>query len=358
MFQTELAKVSEIIGAVISGDNYPDSIAPGYLRDTVRDYPARNGKRLRPALLIWSCGLFGGKPESAELAAAAVEIYHNWTLVHDDIIDNDGFRRGKPTSHVKIAEFAKKDFSLGNKNAVKFGRDMAMLAGDIQQGWALNMLLKSVEKKLIPSGLCITLARRMQELVNRELISGEALDVEFSNRPQDPPSVFNLEKMYYLKTGALLRFCAEAGAIIALGDSHGTKTQEVNKIGDFASLCGVAFQLKDDWLGIYGDENILGKPTGSDFSEMKPTAIYLKALELSTQKEKNTLSAFFGKKVIGKRGMLKIRETITGCGAEKEILSKSESLKREAMDILLGFGTNKYRDLLADWAEFILGRDK
>ena len=97
--KNELAAVASVIDELLENDDYPNIVQPEYLREAVRAYPCQGGKRLRPALLIWSCGLFGGNVEQAYNAAAAVEIYHNWTLVHDDIIDNDKVRRGAPTSH-------------------------------------------------------------------------------------------------------------------------------------------------------------------------------------------------------------------------------------------------------------------
>ena len=144
----ELIKVKGRIDSILENDDFPGTIRPEYLRDAVRAYPCRGGKRLRPALTMWCCGLLGGNTVLAEYAATAVEVYHNWTLVHDDIIDNDDYRRGEPTTHTVLTEYAQKNLIFGQSQNTprKYGRDFAILAGDIQQGWAMNLLLKSVEK--------------------------------------------------------------------------------------------------------------------------------------------------------------------------------------------------------------------
>ena len=108
----QLRKIAESIDQLLAEDEFPFSIRPDYLAEAVRAYPVRGGKRLRPALLIWSCGLLGGDEAKALYPAAAVEVYHNWTLVHDDIIDRDDTRRGMPTAHVQLATELQKRFQL------------------------------------------------------------------------------------------------------------------------------------------------------------------------------------------------------------------------------------------------------
>lgn len=151
----------------------------------VRLYPLRGGKRLRPALTLWSCGAVGGDPVRALNAAAAVEIYHNWTLVHDDIIDCDELRRGKPTCHVELRKVGTGLFQLNADRARKYGEDFAILAGDLQQSWAMDVLIRSTDRGVSPE-TTLAMARRMESFLGRELISGEALDVEFEYRSARP----------------------------------------------------------------------------------------------------------------------------------------------------------------------------
>ncbi len=357
MFHSELKKVAAQIDRIIREDDFPGSINPSYLREAVKDYPSRGGKRLRPAILMWSCGLLGGKPESAKFAAAAVEIYHNWTLVHDDIIDNDEMRRGKPSTHFMTAKVAGKRFKMKPADAMTYGKNFAMLAGDIQQGWAANMLLKSVQSGVSPE-LTIHLSRRLHELVNRDLISGEALDVEMPFVKMEKLSPGIIENMLNLKTGALLRYCAETGAMIGLGTAKFANDKRVGQIGEFASLCGVAFQLKDDWLGIFGNEEKLGKPVGSDLSERKPTLLLYHTWKKLSPMERRKLIDMLGQRAYSAKELNSIRNLMRETGAEEKVLKRAEALADSAKKILLDFPDNKYRKLLLALSSYLTSRDK
>ena len=139
-FKDELRRVGEEIGEYLKHDPFPETVRPAVLGDAVRDYPGRGGKRIRPALVLWACELFGGDREQAIPAAAAIEIYHNWTLVHDDIIDRDELRRGKPSTHVTVRDYAASKLNAAPDQAAFFGESLAILAGDVQQGWAVERL--------------------------------------------------------------------------------------------------------------------------------------------------------------------------------------------------------------------------
>lgn len=351
-FQEELQKIACLIDEIIRKDDYPQKILPDYLRKQVIDYPLRGGKRLRPALLLWSCGLLGKNPEPAKYAAAAVELYHNWTLVHDDIIDNDSLRRGKPTAHIQLAKY-----SPDSVSSEKFGRDLAMLAGDIQQGWAANTLLKSVETG-VSAGLTLFLSRRLHELVNRELISGEALDVEFSLTNWDSLSFKKIERMLSLKTGALLRYSIETGALIALGSQKYFHDPRIIKLGKFSDAIGIAFQLRDDWLGIFGNEETLGKSICADLSEAKPTLLLLSTWKNLEKPEQKEFLSYIGKNKYSSGEIRRIRNLIRNSGAEKTILHRIEKLADKAKKILLTFPNNKYRQLLIECVDYLAGRDK
>jgi len=352
----ELSNVAALIDAEIGNDDFPSAVKPEYLRLAVKDYPCRGGKRLRPALLLWSCGLVEGEIDRAMPAAAAVEIYHNWTLVHDDIIDNDIVRRGAPTAHIQLAAHAAEHFGTDAVPADKFGRDFAILAGDIQQGWAINMLLKSAERG-VSAPVTLALCRRMQELVNRELISGEALDVEFPLRGWRNISSDEVMRMLYLKTGALLRFCAEAGAAIGTG-SHDFSEPVITALGEFASSAGIAFQLRDDWLGIFGDFVKFGKCIGSDLTEAKPTIMLLKTFELLGEPDRKKLESLIGLPEYTAGQIETIQKLMRDSGAEKYVLDKSAELSAKARSILLCFDDNRYRQLLLDLNAYLVSREK
>ena len=352
----ELAVVSRRIGEILAADSFPDTLRPDMLREAVRDYPAQGGKRLRPALLLWSCGLLGGDPDRAEFAAAAVEVYHNWTLVHDDIIDRDDTRRGRPTCHRSVAAAAQERLSLSSIDAARHGQDLAILAGDVQQAWANHLLLRSIETGTSPE-LALALLRRLQDGVNRDVISGEALDVEFCHRNWDTLAPAEIESMLYLKTGALLRYCAETGALLALGEANFADDLRVAQLGDFAAAAGVAFQLRDDWLGLYGDAATLGKPIGSDLAEGKPTLLLLQAWNRLDTTGRTELRRWIGQPALTPCALENARRIIRECGAEKVVSERAAALSAQARTILQTFPDNPFRVRLIAWTDYLLGRD-
>lgn len=352
--KNELAAVAVVINELLEKDDYPNIIQPEYLQDAVRAYPCQGGKRLRPALLIWSCGLFGGNIEQSYRAAAAVEIYHNWTLVHDDIIDNDTVRRGVPTSHCLLRDEGRERFGLNGEDSAKFGRDFAILAGDIQQGWAVNMLLKSIETGVDPA-VVTALCRLLQELVNRELISGEAVDVELPVRERGDITSAVVLEMVRRKTGVLLRFCAEAGAAIALQETNFLEPG-IASIGRFAEAAGVAFQLRDDWLGVFGDFDKFGKTIGSDLTERKPTLLLLETYNRLSPGKKEELEELLGLSEYSLEDIERVRALMQDSGAEKIVREMADFHVGEAHRILNEFPDSVYRSLLADFLEYLVNR--
>ena len=111
LLKDSLHSVAEKIDSLLARDPFPRKVFVPSLQEAVYRYPVRGGKRLRPALLLWACQALGGKEADALPAAAACEVFHSWTLVHDDIIDEDDFRRGKPTEHRELAAGAEKTYS-------------------------------------------------------------------------------------------------------------------------------------------------------------------------------------------------------------------------------------------------------
>jgi geranylgeranyl diphosphate synthase type I len=356
-FFDELGKVSDIVTKVIREDDFPVAVEPDCLREAVRDYPLRGGKRLRPALTLWTCGALGGDERKALRAAAAAEIYHNWTLVHDDIIDNDDTRRLAPTCHRSLARHAGAAYRRGGEASEKFGRDMAILAGDIQQAWAVRMLLRSADDGMRPE-LAAALAARLQDKVCRLLISGEALDVEFPMRDFDTLSLPEVERMLRMKTGVLLEFCAEAGAAAALDSADFDGSPDIRAAAEFAAQTGLAFQLKDDLLGVFGEGAKLGKDMLSDFSESKPTVLLLKALELSDERGKSRIKGMLGRPSHTDAEALEIRALLRDCGAEAYVADRIKDCVGRAKAKLDVFPDNPRRKLLLELADFAASREK
>jgi geranylgeranyl diphosphate synthase, type I len=356
MILEELNKVSDLISELIKNDDFPEKIEPVQLRDAVTLYPMRPGKRLRPALVMWCCGLFNGDVKQAEYAAAAVEVYHNWTLVHDDIIDEDELRRGLPATHTVLEMYARDNFHVDKKKAKKFGSDLAILAGDLQHAWAMNFLLKLIQKGVSPS-LVTALCRNLCEMLSRELVSGEALDVDFSYRNFEKITPEEVERIIYLKTGALLNYSATTGAKIALKIDN-LQDKRLQKITDFATAVGTAFQLRDDWLGIFGETESFGKPLGSDICSAKPTILILNTLRNLNKSDSNILLSYVGSAEISSGELMKIRSLIIKSGAEKDVLERSNNLRIYAKNSLSGFPDNKYKKLLLELNDYLINRNR
>jgi geranylgeranyl diphosphate synthase type I len=252
-------------------DSFIDEILrprrPEVLYDASRHLVMAGGKRLRPFLTIKSCEAVGGDPTDAIPFAAAFEILHNFTLVHDDVMDNDAMRRGTPTVHTK------------------WGVPMAIAAGDLLFAKVFEAMTtyapEAMNAKRVKT--CIEIATA----ATIELCEGQVLDISFPNTADVTEDDYIM--MVGGKTSALFRACAEVGAIVG-----GGKKRQVKAIGQFAWDAGIAFQLMDDYLGTTADEKTLGKPVGSDLREGKKTLIILHALRKAKPRQKEKIIAVLG----------------------------------------------------------------
>jgi len=218
-------------------------------------------KRLRPVLLLTACEAFGGKIEDAIDAACAVEIYHNFTLVHDDIIDKADIRRGNATVH-KV-----------------YGINKAILTGDAMLLHAFQLLNKvSCEKHF-----------RLLELFEKtatEVIEGEQYDVDFEDVPE--VSLDEYINMIRLKTSVLLAASLKMGAI--LGNAS---DEDSERIYDFGLNLGLAFQIKDDYLDSFGDQKTFGKRIGGDILQNKKTYLLCTALKKADANQRRQIFNIF-----------------------------------------------------------------
>ncbi len=227
-----------------SMQTYPRRLPVTLFYDPI-DYVIRlQGKRIRPLLTLLSAGICGARPESVIPAAAAVELLHNFTLVHDDIMDNDELRRGLPTVHVK--------WDLGT----------AILAGDGLMGLAFQKLF---ELTYPGTG---EMARRM---TNTMLIicEGQALDKMFESGQTVEENTYM--EMIYSKTAALLELACELGGLAA-----GAGEAELERLRQTGRALGLGFQIQDDLLDVLADQAALGKKIGSDWSRHKQTILNLR----------------------------------------------------------------------------------
>lgn len=220
---------------------------PKELYDPIRYIMDLGGKRMRPILTLMAYQLYKDRPEEVLRPALAVEVFHNFTLMHDDIMDNAPLRRGQPTVHEK------------------WNPNVAILSGDTMLVKAYDLLLDVGAGKLFTA----------LQLFNRcaaEVCEGQQIDMNFESAFAVTEGEY-LE-MIRLKTAVLLGFSLELGAV--MGDAPG---EQAGLLRDFGTNIGIGFQLKDDLLDVYGDQKKFGKQVGGDIIANKKTFLLIKALE-------------------------------------------------------------------------------
>ena len=215
------------------------------------------GKRIRPTLLLLACEAFGGTLQDALPAASAVEMFHNFTLLHDDIMDNAEVRRGKPSVYAS------------------WGNNVAILSGDAMMIYSYKLLSEVPADKL---------ARIMDIFTTMALqvCEGQQYDMDFENRQK--VSVVEYMNMIELKTSVLLAGSAMIGAVLG-----GASEEDCRRIYRYALELGLAFQLQDDLLDSYGTQEELGKRIGGDILEGKKTCLMLNAMSRATDEDREVL---------------------------------------------------------------------
>lgn len=341
------------VDQLLNQEKYRNGFKPEELREAVYSYLTRPAKRLRPGILLFSCGAVGGNEERALPAAAAVEVYHTWTLVHDDIIDNDTKRRGFPTVHEQFRTLALHKGYPENE-AGEYGRNLAILAGDLQHAWSVELLQESARLG-VKNEVVLDLIAKLSGLT-KGLLEGEALDVLFSKRKIDALDETEVLKMLELKTGLLFEFAGITGASIGLNQT-GAENDLIKAIGSFARKCGIAFQLQDDILGIIGDEKRLGKPVGSDIREGKRTIIVLYAFKNAGVKERAFLLDWLGNPEVSGSEVRKIKEILIEYNGITYAKRLAEEIIGEGIRELAGLPDSHFKELLLAWANYVADRE-
>lgn len=326
-----------------------------HIRDAVYSYMRAGGKSLRPAVLLFSCGAVGGDETEAIPAAAAIEVFHTWTLVHDDIIDRDSTRRGVPTVHEEFRQRAISELGYDEQEAVHYGQSIAMLAGDMQQGWAVSILAELTLRHGLPADVALHLIHDSEMRVLGTLIDGEIRDIQYAKtavHELDQPLILD---MLWKKTGVLYEFSGKAGAMIGLRTSD-DQNEWVQAIANFAGKCGVAFQLQDDILGIVGDEQTLGKPIGSDIREGKRTLIVYHAFRTASDSQKQALTSVLGNAEAKQAGIYDATQILRDSGGVEYTSQLAQNYIRDAVQELSKLPDSRYKSLLAAWADYMIER--
>ncbi|MFC2162782.1 polyprenyl synthetase family protein [Candidatus Altiarchaeota archaeon] len=225
------------------------------------------GKRIRPFLVFMGCEAVGGDPDSILPAAASVELLHTFTLIHDDIMDHDTERRGKPTVHVL------------------WGEELAIVVGDTMYSGAFKALV-DLRKMGFPEGIVLDCVQSLVE-ANSELQEGQILDMMFEER--DIISEEEYMGMISKKTGSLIDASLRIGCILGNGSQ-----EELNALSVYGRNIGIAFQVKDDLLDLMAEPSELGKPVGSDIRKGKKTLIIVHALNNADPSQKDEINSVLG----------------------------------------------------------------
>jgi len=252
---TELHKLQALISNAVKDITYPEH--PGQLYEPISYILSLGGKRMRPALLLMACELFGGDVNKAIAPALAIEVFHNFTLMHDDIMDKAPLRRGKTTVHER------------------WNQNVAILSGDVMliEGYKLMMQVDN------------SILRQVLDIFNETAVGvceGQQIDMEFET--QSDVRIDEYINMIRLKTAVVLGGALKIGALIGNASS-----KDADLLCTFGVQLGIAFQLQDDILDVYGDPEKFGKQVGGDIISNKKTYLLIKALELAKGKQADEL---------------------------------------------------------------------
>lgn len=253
-----IQELQQTFQAKLTNFSYPKE--PSALYEPMEYIMGLGGKRVRPVLLMAAYDLYKAGSQEAFEAALAIEVFHNFTLLHDDIMDAADIRRGKPTVHVQYDE---------NK---------AILTGDVMMIYAYQLLEKYPEEYF-------SLVKVFSQTA-REVCEGQSMDMEFETT--DEVTIQDYLKMIELKTSVLIAAALKMGAIMG-----GASEEDQNHLYQFGNNVGIAFQVQDDLLDTFGTEAQLGKKIGGDIEQRKKTYLYLKSLELLSETEKKRLEEIY-----------------------------------------------------------------
>lgn len=276
------------------------------------------GKRLRPYMVIKSSQLLGGNSKDSMIAAGAIEMVHNFTLVHDDIMDNDEMRHGVPTTHKK------------------FGIPIAILAGDVLFSKAYQV----VSKSNLPSKSIMELVARLSKACV-DVCEGQLLDIKMAESKKIPTQTQYI-KMISKKTAALFDVSCAMGAICAK-----SKNKDIVNLSSFGKNLGIAFQITDDLIGVMGDPKITKKPVGNDLREGKKSLPILLAIKKAKGKNKRIILHAFGNQKAKKKEIEDAVRIIKSLGIEKFVRNQALNYAEKAKKSLNSYSGTAKNELIS-----------
>ncbi|MGD9015681.1 MAG: polyprenyl synthetase family protein [Candidatus Omnitrophota bacterium] len=308
----------------------------------IRDFLLRKGKRIRPILFI--VGYLGFAKKAAPglyTSALAIELLHDFMLVHDDIIDKSDKRRGKPSMHRLLDNYlmAYKDIKFN-------GIDLSLVVGDVMYAIAIKAFL-SIKEDMARK------EKALKKFIEAAIYTGSGEFIELINGVKNIQKITkqDIYKIYDYKT-ARYTFSTplSTGAILA-----GATQSQVDKLFKLGIYLGRAFQIKDDILGIFGEEKKIGKSTLSDLQESKKTLLLWYAYNNSGTEQKTSIKKILGKNRVKKSDLLRMRKIINESGAFKQAEKEIAQLIKKAHALILATGLRKeYKDYLLNYSSQLL----
>ncbi|MFW9799527.1 MAG: polyprenyl synthetase family protein [Candidatus Thorarchaeota archaeon] len=315
--------------------------------DNILEYIMRGGKRLRPVAMVVAHKAVKKDIEVKHLyrAACSLEILHNGSLLHDDLIDHDETRRGGPTFHARYREWYKKQSDARQEKADDFGMTLAILGGDS----LINLGAEAINHSELDSNTAMKLLDYYQKGFS-DLVEGVLLEMSMITLPDVGEDTY-LE-MVYRKTATLFQKALQMGATIA-----GASDAQLNAFSEFGVKVGQAFQMQDDILGSFGDESVTGKSSAGDIREAKKTMLLIQALKRSTSGQKKVLEDLLGKADMSDD---EVRTVFRESGALEATEKIRDDLLRQAQDALKNTDPPldpKYLEFLIALSEFLTSRE-
>src|SRR6202035_5784637 len=306
------------------------------LIDGVEELMTHGGKRLRPALVYYTYRACGGPSDGAVLPLAlATEFLHTYLLIHDDIMDHAEVRRGQPSAHARFREAHRSHGWRGD--AGDFGASAAILEGDLAHTWAVELF-----GGVLVEGERAAELRRCSSDMCQEVIGGQYLEllVALRRATEQQAGEDELLRVLRLKSG---RYTCERpiqlGGILA-----GADAATLAALSRYGGAVGEAFQLQDDLLGMFGDEEAVGKPVGADLKEGKFTFLVYHALRAASPEERRTLQTALGDPHLEREEVARVQRILEGTGAVARMTGMIEERLAIARSALAGLDGDRLAD--------------
>ncbi len=325
--------IEELASNAVKVDKFIEKILldkePQILYEAASHLIFSGGKRLRPYLTVKACEAVGGKTIDALPYAAALEILHVFTLIHDDIMDNDPIRRGVPTVHMK------------------WDIPVAICSGDLLFAKVFEIMTEYAPETITPEKINLCIQKTAYGTI--QICEGQVRDVMFPNSEDVDEQEYIL--MVGGKTAALFKTCAEVGGIIG-----GGSPEQIEILGQFAWDAGIAFQLIDDYLGATANEEELGKPLYSDLREGKKTLILIDAQNKASKEQKMIIDRIIGNENAEKKEIEEAIEALKSIGSIEHTLNKSLNYVEKAKTTLRNLPESKTVNDLMDLVDYFVKR--